>query len=373
MEYTTYSYDTSRSYPNENTSDNTSSLYSKSDSKSNDKSHKHHKNIRKVFHKIFQPGNSIQIKISNMKLINIPVQQTRIYVKAKVGHSRSGLKSSSRINISEDNSVQWKDEMSLNYKLPFNSKDQRFLRRSLSQDFLPKMKNEEKFVIENSQVDIHESKKSKNNNKHILHNKHKDAHPQNGKIKIHPILGHDRNKVHTDKHSLKPYHVRFSFRLEDNSRIGHKRYGVIYLNLKKLQSLNNIEFKSLLKYCNYKTIFSCNISVKSNRRSSCGYINTHKFISQDRESFFEQSFSDSDSFYQKHPDLANSLTRSVDTHHTDNSSDNGFANNNNKWKLLDSLADQYTNQNELPFKIQSQKFNILSQQVEEILKKAMSN
>ena len=82
MEDTTYSYETSKSYPNENASDNTSSLDSKYDSKSNEKSHKHHNNFKKVIHKIFQPGSSIQIKISNMKLVNIPFQQTRIYVKA---------------------------------------------------------------------------------------------------------------------------------------------------------------------------------------------------------------------------------------------------------------------------------------------------
>lgn len=372
MEDTTYSYETSKSYPNENCSDNTSSLDSKYDSKNNEKSHKHHKNFKKVIHKIFQPGSSIQIKISNMKLVNIPFQQTRIYVKAKVGHSKSGLKGSSRINISEDNTVHWNDEMSLHYKLPFNSKDQKFLRRSLSEDFLQNPMKNEKFVIENNSFEHHNTKKSKNN-KHNFMNKHKAAQHQNTKIKIHPILGHEKNKTHQEKHSLKPFYVRFSFRLEDNSGIGHTRYGVCYLNLKKLHSLTNYEFKSALKYCDYETIFTCNISIKSNKRSSCGYINTHRFISQEKESYFEQSFSDSESGYMKRSEKANCLSKSQENHSSENSSDSDNTNKHTEWKLLESLADQYTEQQELPFKIKTQKYNDLSQQVEDILKKAMCN
>lgn len=357
MEESAYSYETSKSYPKENTNDNTSSI----DSKNSEKSQKH-KNLKRAIHKIIQPGNSIQIEISNMKLVNIPVQQTRIYVKTKVGHSKSGLKSSTRVNINDDNTVNWNDELSLHYKLPFNFKDQQFLRRSLSNDSLPNSIHNEKHIIENHFVENkHNSKK---NNKHTL--KHKGDHNQNGKIKIHPYLNHEKNRTHpAEKHSLKPFYVRFSFRLEDNSGIGHTRYGVTYLNLKKLHSLKNFEFKSPLKYCNYETIFTCNISIKSNRRSSCGYINTHQILSQANESYFEQSFSDSDSCKPRF--------KSLDNHDVDTCSDSDYANKHTEWKLLEPLADLYSEKNELPFKIQTQKYNDLSQQVEDILKITMHN
>lgn len=378
MENITNSSTNSKHHVYENTSDNTSNQDSKSStSHTSDNSHKKRKNIKKIIHKIIQPGNSIQIQIKNMKLSEIPAQQTRIYVQAKVGHSKTGIKSSSRIKISENNSVQWDDNMTLNYRLPFNSKDHKFLRRSLSEDCLPTILNNDTYSIanENSLIDYPTSNKSKNNKHHSNNHNHKKNITPNGLIKIRPHLGHEKDKLSTEKHSIKPYQVRFSFRLEDNSGRGHKRYGIAYLNLKKLHVLTNVEFKTTLKYCKYNTIFSCNITIKSNRRSSCGYIEPQRFSTQDRDTYNEPSYSYT-SISEKHSANSNSLTKSdKNSDHNDILENNteGDSENHHEWKLIPSLACSCNDISELPFEINSQKIDFLSSQVDDIIRLAMTN
>ncbi|OHS99183.1 hypothetical protein TRFO_34428 [Tritrichomonas foetus] len=74
-------------------------------------------------------------------------------------------------------------------------------------------------------------------------------------------------RVPTKQHSKRSFSLRFSFRLEDISGRSHTRYGFAELDLVSITMANDWEYKTKLHDCNYKSNFSCLISVKVKKQS----------------------------------------------------------------------------------------------------------
>ncbi|OHT14525.1 hypothetical protein TRFO_15039 [Tritrichomonas foetus] len=180
-------------------------------------------------------------------------------------------------------------------------------------------------------------------------------------------------KMPHKSHSRRPFLLRFSIRLEDNSGRGYSTYGDSLLDLTTIQDFNDLDFSSKLQNCDYESLFHCLISFKLikevNLESSnhkVNGLNDNDLVAR-ANSQMPYRFTSKGRFH--------TLVRDTQYHRM----------NENKTPLLSSfpknetrmlheedahyfsLYEELNYTKELPFKVTEKKILLLSQQVDDII------
>ena len=162
------------------------------------------------------------------------------------------------------------------------------------------------------------------------------------------------------QHTRRPFALRFSFRLEAVSGRSFTRYGNCQLELGSIPTLNDWEYQSHVHDCNYKSNFSCLITIKLKNSTDENAMTNQRFLTS---SLSLDSIPQTHHF-RRYGHKKKKLSKNHNT-------------SNNRFLLLDQVKFHENNrqpidiQDELPIKVKQEKLDILTKQVDDMISQVL--
>lgn len=217
--------------------------------------------IKKLIQSFFKPGIETQLHIRNMVLTEIPNQATRVFICIRQGRTRVNTQPVKIIS----NTAAWQDEVLIDYRVPsydFVSTDPQHT-PDAENDFDDDNDSDDLDIEINPDTDTTSSKSDKKITK-----KEKKEMERKEKKEKREKEKREKKEKRLEKKAATSFCLRFLFRLENVSGRSSTPYGIVELDLVHATMTNDSEYSSLLSECNYQSRFSCLISVRVKNQSN---------------------------------------------------------------------------------------------------------